>query len=124
VLLLAFFIIYTEYRRRAANRLGAAHVQLLKAYDQLEETTAAKESIDDIRGKQLLIYTDGLNEAENPQKELLGNKRLLELMADNGALESLTSRQVIGMLVKAVDQHRDGADPNDDLTMMCIHLAQ
>ena len=82
------------------------------------------ESIDDIRGKQLLIYTDGLNEAENRQKELLGNKRLLELMAGNGAQESLTSRQVIVMLVKAVEQHRDGADPNDDLTMMCLRIAQ
>ena len=82
------------------------------------------ESIDDIRGKQLLIYTDGLNEAENRQKELLGNKRLLELMAGNGAQESLTSRQIIVMLMKAVEQHRDGADPNDDLTMMCLHIAQ
>jgi serine phosphatase RsbU (regulator of sigma subunit) len=117
VLLLAFFIIYTEYRRRAANRLGAAHVQLLKAYDQLEETTAAKESIDDIRGKQLLIYTDGLNEAENPQKELLGNKRLLELMADT---QSLDSHQVIDMLKAAVEEHRAGADPNDDLTMLAL----
>ena len=80
------------------------------------------ESIDDIRDKQLLIYTDGLNEAENQQKELLGNKRLLELMAGNGAQESLTSRQIIVMLVKAVEQHRDGADPNDDLTMMCLKV--
>jgi serine phosphatase RsbU (regulator of sigma subunit) len=76
------------------------------------------ETIDDIRGKQLLIYTDGLNEAENPQKELLGNKRLLELMAD---ASSLDSRQVIDMLKEAVEQHRSGAEPNDDLTLMCIN---
>ena len=75
------------------------------------------ETIDDIRGRQLLIYTDGLNEAENQQQELLGNKRLLELMA--GA-QNLNSRQVIDMLKEAVEQHRAGAEPNDDLTLMCI----
>ena len=279
VLLLVFFIVYTEYRRRAANRLGAAHVQLLKAYDQLEETTTAKErieselriardiqmsmvpgvfperdgldmyaemtpakevggdlygyvmqgdklyfcvgdvsgkgvpaslfmaqsarmfrtlaaegmmpadiatrmnselvegndsnmfvtmfigllhldtgrldfcncghnppvldgqflemkyvnqmigfwegdpfygeTIDDIRGHQLLIYTDGLNEAENLQQELLGNERLLELMAD---AKSLDSHQVIDMLKTAVEEHRAGAAPNDDLTLMCLTI--
>ena len=75
------------------------------------------ESIDDIRGKQLLVYTDGLNEAENPQQELLGNARLLELMADT---KSLTSQQVIEMLMNAVEEHRAGSDPNDDLTLMCL----
>ena len=78
------------------------------------------EHIDDIRGRQLLIYTDGLNEAENQQKELLGNKRLLELMADT---QSLDSHQVIDMLKEAVEQHRNGADPNDDLTLMCLKLS-
>ena len=77
------------------------------------------ESIEDIRGKQLLVYTDGLNEAENQEKELLGNKRLLELMAESASLDS---RQVIDMLRKAVEQHRAGADPNDDLTLMCMKL--
>ena len=79
------------------------------------------ESIDDIRGKQLLVYTDGLNEAENKQMELLGNKRLLELMADT---QDLDSHQVIDMLKSAVEQHRNGAEPNDDLTMLAIHYAK
>ncbi len=77
------------------------------------------ESIDDIRGKQMLVYTDGLNEAENPQQELLGNANLLELMAD----KSLTSRQVIEKLLNAVEEHRAGADPNDDLTLMCLSIS-
>ena len=77
------------------------------------------ETIDDIRGCQLLIYTDGLNEAENQQHELLGNNRLLELMANAQRLDSC---QVIGMLKEAVEQHRAGANPNDDLTLMCLRL--
>lgn len=84
-----------------------------------EEGGFIGESIDDIRGRQILIYTDGLNEAENPQKQLFGEHRLQELMA--GAL-SLNSEQVIEMLQEAVERHRDGAAPNDDLTLLCLKL--
>lgn len=84
-----------------------------------EEGEFIGESIDDIRGRQMLIYTDGLNEAENPQKQLFGEHRLQELMA--GAL-SLKSEQVIEMLQEAVERHRDGAAPNDDLTLLCLKL--
>lgn len=47
-----------------------------------EDDPFGGETIEDIRGQQLLLYTDGLNEAENAQQQLLGNARLLELMAD------------------------------------------
>jgi sigma-B regulation protein RsbU (phosphoserine phosphatase) len=77
------------------------------------------DTIDDLRGHQLLIYTDGLNEAENPQHELLGDDRLLQVMS---TAENLDSRQVIALLKKAVEKHRAGADPNDDLTLMCLKL--
>ena len=79
------------------------------------------ETTDDIRGRQLLIYTDGLNEAENGQMEQFGDDHLLELMADT---KSLTSREVIDKLKAAVEEHRASAEPNDDLTLMCITLKQ
>lgn len=82
-------------------------------------TTFLGETIDDLRGKQLLIYTDGLNEAENPQQELLGNDRLLQVMSTAGSLDS---HQVIDMLKATVEEHRDGTAPNDDLTLMCVKL--
>jgi len=75
------------------------------------------ESVADISGHQLLIYTDGLNEAENLQHEQLGDSRMLELMIDTSGL---TSSEVIDHLKAAVEQHRAGAEPNDDLTLMCI----
>ena len=84
-----------------------------------EDTPFVGETIDDIRDKQLLIYTDGLNEAENTQHELLGDDRLLLLMS---TAASLDSHQVIDMLKAAVEEHRAGADPNDDLTLMCLKL--
>ena len=77
------------------------------------------ESIDNIKGKQLLLYTDGLNEAENPDKEQLGNERLIELMQD---AQDLDAQNVVNMLVTAVEEHRAGADPNDDLTLLCLTI--
>ena len=85
----------------------------------LEDVEFSGESIDDIRGRLMLIYTDGLNEAENPQKQLFGEERLQELVA--GSL-SLDSEQVIAMLQQAVERHRADAAPNDDLTLLCLRL--
>ena len=85
----------------------------------IEDVPFIGDTIDDIRGKQLLVYTDGLNEAENREHEQFGDNRLVELM--NTATD-LNSHQVIDMLKKAVEQHRSGAEPNDDLTLMCITL--
>ena len=77
------------------------------------------ETIDDIRGKQMLLYTDGLNEAENSDKELLGEDVLLELMANS---TQLSSKEVVRKLKELVEAHRSGATPNDDLTLMCLRI--
>ena len=77
------------------------------------------ESIDNFRGRQFLLYTDGLNEAENAEKELLGNDRMIELMQD---AQDMDARHVVDMLKAAVEEHRAGADPNDDLTLLCLTI--
>ena len=75
------------------------------------------EQIDSIKARALFLYTDGLNEAENSQQEQFGDDRLLELLRNT---RFDTARQVVETLSVAVGQHRNGAEPNDDLTMMCI----
>ena len=77
------------------------------------------EVIEDIRDKKLLIYTDGLNEAENMQQEHLGDERLLELMSDTANLDS---EQIINKFKAAVINHRAGAEPNDDMTLLCLSV--
>lgn len=77
------------------------------------------EEIDSIRGRVLFVYTDGLNEAENQQQEQFGDDRLLELI-QNTHFDS--SRQLIDTFVAEVETFRDGAEPNDDLTMLCLRL--
>ncbi len=77
------------------------------------------EGIDTIKGRPLFIYTDGLNEAENRQQEQFGDDRLIDILR-NTHFDS--ARQVIETLAEEVSRHRNGAEPNDDLTMMCIRI--
>ena len=77
------------------------------------------EEIDTIKDCPLFIYTDGLNEAENRQQEQFGEDRLVDILRHT---HFDTAQQVIETLKAEVEQHRDGAEPNDDLTMMCIRI--
>ena len=77
------------------------------------------EEIKDISNRPLFVYTDGLNEAENRQQEQFSDERLLEILQTT-PFES--SQQIIEMLREQVEAHRDGAEPNDDLTMLCVRV--
>ena len=78
------------------------------------------EEIDTIKGRPLFIYTDGLNEAENLQQEQFGDDRLLSILR-NMHFES--ARQVVETLAAEVEEHRNSAEPNDDLTMVCLQVS-
>ena len=77
------------------------------------------EEIDNIHNTPIFIYTDGLNEAENREQTQFSDERLLEIL-ETTPFES--SRQTIELLASEVEKHRDGADPNDDLTMLCLKV--
>ena len=75
------------------------------------------EEIEAIKGRPLFIYSDGLNEAENKNKEQFGDERMLDILRHT---DFKSARQVVETLKKEVEHHRDGAEANDDLTIMCI----
>ena len=67
----------------------------------------------------MLIYTDGLNEAENPQQEQFSDDRLLEVLRRTNFENA---QQVIESMKQEVEAYRNGAEPNDDFTMMCVKV--
>ena len=75
------------------------------------------EEIDSVKGRPLFIYTDGLNEAEDPEQRQFGDERLLDILRNT---HFDTAQQVIETLAADVEAHRQGAEPNDDLTMLCL----
>ena len=78
------------------------------------------EEIGSIKGRLLFIYTDGLNEAENREHDQFGDDHLIDILRNT---HFDTARQVVETLAAKVEEHRDGADPNDDLTMMCLRIS-
>ena len=77
------------------------------------------EELDNISGKMLFIYTDGLNEAENLAQEQYGDDQLQQMLQQ---MKAYTAKQIIDAFSQSVESHRHGAEPNDDLTMLAIKL--
>jgi serine phosphatase RsbU (regulator of sigma subunit) len=77
------------------------------------------ESIDFFKDRLLFLYTDGLNEAEDTEQRQFGDDRLLDILRQT---QTSSVRQIIETLTEEITRHRNGAEPNDDLTMMCIKL--
>ncbi|MBO7116445.1 MAG: SpoIIE family protein phosphatase [Prevotella sp.] len=77
------------------------------------------ETIDDIRGIPFLIYSDGLNEAENKEQEQFSDERIIEVLSDP-SLDN--AKKVVLKLMDEVNKHRNGADPNDDLTILSLMI--
>lgn len=77
------------------------------------------EVIDDIRGRLFFVYTDGLNEAENTKLEQFGDEQLLSVFKRTS---QLSPHEMVDTMRSEVYRHRNGADPNDDLTMLALHV--
>ena len=75
------------------------------------------EFIESISGQTLLVYTDGLNEAENTMLDQYSNNRLLEVMRTN---KIQSARQIIELLQEQVSNFVGEAEPSDDITMFCL----
>lgn len=75
--------------------------------------------LENFRGTPILLYTDGLNEAENAEHEELGNERMLSILAE----QPFTGAQaLIERLSGAVAAHVAGAPQSDDLTLLSFTL--
>ncbi len=75
-----------------------------------------------LQGNQrLLLYTDGLNEAENRQQEQYGEDRIIQLLTQHS---SSNCHDIIEALKSDTDLFRDGAEQNDDLTMLAVRVSK
>ncbi len=70
---------------------------------------------------KILLYTDGLTEAENKAAELYGEDRLLAVLSKEG-FASLSVRDLLESIHADVEGHVAGAAQSDDLTIMVMHV--
>lgn len=76
-----------------------------------------EETIQLRKGCKLFLYTDGLTEAENGDKTLYGDSRMMSILTETAAD---TPQETIMKIEKSVDGFAGGVDQSDDLTMLCL----
>ncbi|MBP5689810.1 MAG: SpoIIE family protein phosphatase [Bacteroidales bacterium] len=64
----------------------------------------------------IFLYTDGITEAENNDKELFGLERMLSVLHTRRRADDQ-----VASVVRAVDEFAGGAPQNDDRTLLFIH---
>jgi serine phosphatase RsbU (regulator of sigma subunit) len=83
----------------------------------LEETSWEAKSIVMDHGDTLIMYTDGVTEAQNLQDEFFGDHRLLEASQNNLSASVLAIQDAV---MAAVDQFSDEGAQCDDETLVII----
>jgi sigma-B regulation protein RsbU (phosphoserine phosphatase) len=69
------------------------------------------------RNMTLYLFTDGVTEAENNNKELFGDEKLISILKD---MSMSGPKEIIDETFVHVRKHADGANQSDDITVMCI----
>lgn len=72
-------------------------------------------------GDTLILYSDGVNEAFNPQEDCYGNDRLL---ADAGALNGQAAAAITSSLLQKVRTFAAGAPQSDDIAILTLKVQQ
>ncbi|MFH0785613.1 MAG: SpoIIE family protein phosphatase [Pseudomonadota bacterium] len=68
-------------------------------------------------GESFFLYTDGVNEAMNPNGEQYSNNRLLSDVAKN---KTKSSSEIIETVLESIKEHSQTAPQSDDIAMLII----
>jgi serine phosphatase RsbU (regulator of sigma subunit) len=83
----------------------------------LDTVCYVPRSIELALGDTLLLYTDGVNEAENPQSAQFGMKRLEEALLE---IRGQPARTVVEHVMKRVAEFAKGEPRSDDITCLAV----
>ena len=82
------------------------------------DVTFEGEHVAGFKDTPLFLYTDGLNEAENPDHEEFGSDRLLSVLSG----PYTDAETVVKRMQAAVSEHVGEAEASDDMTMLCLEI--
>jgi sigma-B regulation protein RsbU (phosphoserine phosphatase) len=73
------------------------------------------------KGDVLVVYSDGLTDAQNQQEEMFGEERLLEIIR----LEAPSGSHALEQkLLKSIEEFTQGMPQTDDITFVVIEKCQ
>jgi serine phosphatase RsbU (regulator of sigma subunit) len=73
------------------------------------------------QGDMLVVYSDGLTDAENPREEMFGEKRLLEIIQREGPSGGHAVEQ---SFLQAIQDFTEGMPQTDDITFVVVEKRQ
>ena len=68
-------------------------------------------------GDMLVMFTDGVTEAMNPDRMEFGTRHLMTIL---GGQAGKSSQQIIEVVKNAIKDFAEGAEQSDDITMLAI----
>lgn len=71
-------------------------------------------------GEAILLYTDGVTEAENAEHNLFGEQALLDTLHHTREANLLSVKDFVEHTVIAIDEYANGAEQSDDITILAI----
>lgn len=96
------------------------HAKSNLAAGVFEEFSYEKESIFIEKGSRLLIYTDGVTEAEDKAKNQYGEARLIDFATSKG--QDTSSEDFVEALISRIKEFTGDNDQNDDITIMSVKV--
>jgi len=73
------------------------------------------------KGQILLLSTDGLWETQNPSGKMFGKDRIYEIIRKRS---SASAREILDAIVMELERYRHHLEPEDDITLVVIKVAE
>lgn len=86
---------------------------------EVPENTYEEHSIQLYQGDCLFLYSDGLVDLVSPTNEIYSERRLRRTLASVAGPQQ-SAREIVGIVKKAVEQHRQKAELMDDLSFLAV----
>jgi sigma-B regulation protein RsbU (phosphoserine phosphatase) len=86
----------------------------------LPDLDFVRQTVDVFPGDSIVLYTDGVTEAMNSQRELFDNDRLVKIMENIGDEES--AEEAMERIYKSVEEFAGDAPRSDDTTVVMIKI--
>lgn len=107
------------YILHADGRVEAVEADINLVLGALEGIPYKRNKMTLQSGDTLVMYTDGVTEAENVEKELYGEPRL---EAELATLKGASSRQIVEAINQSVKEYAGEAPQSDDVTQLVIKM--
>ncbi len=105
--------LYWQSRARVSAEIGSTNLPLGLA----PEVALTEQALDFMPGDILILYSDGITEAEDPEGRLFGWHGLEDALL---AVHAAPADVILQTLLQAVDAHRRGQAMRDDMALLVI----